>query len=219
MAKWILANGSAMALGFWTYLNLLMAIAFGLDFERWWSEAAVDGIENAERLLRLGSAIGLPLAGAVFTSLQAPLLRRTSVDLRWWILAGPLGFVGPLLVIWALTSIWGDIPGPVEPFTIVGGGLIGVGSLQWWSLRRRGVSSGRWLALWCLGLPLGMAAFMLVYTVVDSVLPGSIGWAAEVGLIGFAIGSVAAAASGRSLLSAIAPSAPVVETGSTPDED
>jgi len=31
-----------------------------------------------------------------------------------------IGFAVPALVIWPLTAIWGDIPGPVEPFTIVG---------------------------------------------------------------------------------------------------
>lgn len=209
LAKWILVNGAGMALGFWIYLNLLMVLAFGLDFEKYWSETAVEGIENPEQLLRLGSAIGLPLAGAAFTSLQAPLLRNTSVDLRWWILAGPSGFVIPLLVIWALTPVWGDIPGPVEPFTIVGGGLVGVAALQWWSLRRNGVSSKRWVILWCLGLPMGMVAFMLTYILVDSVfLSGSeqsISWAGEVGMIGFAIGSVAAAISGKSLRRAVSP--------------
>lgn len=212
LAKWILANGVGMALGFWTFVNLLMVVAFGLDFEKYWSEAAVEELDNAEQLLRWGAAIGLPLAGVVFTSFQATVLRRSSVDLRWWILAGPLGFVVPLLAIWALTAAWGNIPGPVEPFTIVGGGLVGVAALQWWSLRRKGVGSRRWLILWCLGLPLGMVAFMLVYTLLDAVvMPGSrfsIGWAWEVGLIGFAIGSVAAAASGRSLLRAIAVKTP-----------
>jgi hypothetical protein len=207
LMKWILANGTGMALGFWTFLHFLFAISFGLDFEKYWSEAAVEGIENDEQLLRWGAAIGLPLAGAVFTSIQAPFLRNTSIDLRRWILAGPLGFVVPLLVIWILTEAWGNIPGPVEPFTVVGGGLGGVAVLQWWSLRRKGVTSKRWLILWFLGLPLGMVGFMLGYSLLDAaILPGSefsIGWAWEVGLIGFAIGSVAAAVSGRSLLRAI----------------
>lgn len=209
LPKWALINGAGMALGFWTYINVLMALAFGLHFEEYWSEAAVAGLENSEHLLRVGSAIGLPLAGVVFTSLQAPLLRKSSVDLRWWILAGPVGFIIPLTVIWLLTAIWGNIPGPVEPFTIVGGGLVGVAALQWWSLRLKGVSSKRWLILWCLGLPLGMVAFMLAYMVLDAlIIPDSeysIAWAAEVGLIGFAIGGVAAAVSGRSLLNAISP--------------
>ena len=216
LAKWILANGTGMALGFWTFLHLLFAISFGLDFEKYWSETAVEGIENAEQLLRWGAAIGLPLAGAVFTSFQAPFLRNSSVDLRRWILAGPLGFLVPLLVIWILTEAWGNIPGPVEPFTIVGGGLVGVAVLQWWSLRRKGMASKRWLILWCLGLPLGMVAFMLGYILLDAVIlpssKSSIGWAWEVGLIGFAIGSVAAAVSGKSLLRAISKETPVPGT-------
>lgn len=123
-AKWIVINGAGMALGFWTFLYVLFALAFGMDFDRYWSEAAAEGIENSEQILRLGLILGLPLAGAVFTSLQATVLRECSVDLRWWILAGPVGFAVPALLIWPLTAIWGDIPGPVEPFTIVGGGLV-----------------------------------------------------------------------------------------------
>jgi hypothetical protein len=212
LPRWILANGTGMALGFWTFLHFLFAISFGLDFEKYWSETAVEGIENDEQLLRWGAAIGLPLAGAVFTSFQAPFLRASSVDIRWWILAGPLGFVVPMLVIWILTEAWGDLPGPVEPFTIVGGGLLGVAVLQWLSLRRKGVTSKRWLILWFLGLPLGMIAFMLGYVLLDAViLPSSefsIAWAWEVGLIGFTVGSVAAAVSGKSLLRAISKATP-----------
>lgn len=99
LAKWVLANGVGMALGFWTFVHLLFVLAFGLDFGKYWSETAVEGLENAEQILASVAAIGLPLAGAVFTSIQAPLLRNTAVDLKWWILAGPLGFVLPLLVI------------------------------------------------------------------------------------------------------------------------
>jgi hypothetical protein len=213
LTKWILTNGTGMALGFWTFLHVLFAISFGLDFEKYWSETAVEGIENDEQLLRWGAAIGLPLAGAVFTSFQAPFLRNSSVDLRWWILAGPLGFVVPLLVIWIVTEAWGNLPGPVEPFTVVAGGLGGVAVLQWWSLHREGVTSKRWLILWFLGLPLGMVAFMLGYLLLDVViLPSSrssIGWAWEVGLIGFAIGGVAAAVSGKALLRAISKEAPL----------
>lgn len=203
LATWILLNGIGMALAFLTFLHVLFALAFGLDFERYWSESAVEGIENAEQIMRLGLVIGLPLAGAVFTSVQATFLRRSNVDLRTWILSGPIGFVLPAILIWPLTTIWGDIPGPVEPFTIVAGGLVGTAVLQWLALRRRGMASKRWLILWCVGLPLGMIAFMLAYLLLDTVL--SIGWAGEVALIGFAIGGCAAAVSGRALLGAVHP--------------
>ena len=201
LTKWILASGTGMALGFLTFLNVLFALAFGLEFELYWSDTAVEGIEDAERLLRLGLIIGLPLAGAIFTSFQAVVLRNSSINLRSWILAGPFGFLLPLLFVWPFTAIWGDIPGPVEPFTIVGGGLIGTAVFQWWSLYRNGMESKRWLILWVIGLPLGMVAFMVAYTLIDMVF--SVGWAAEVGLIGFAIGSCAAALSGRALLRTI----------------
>lgn len=210
LATWVFLNGIGMALAFLTFLHVLFALAFGLDFERYWSQSAVEDLENAEQVMRLGLVIGLPLAGAVFTSVQATFLRRYAVDLRSWILAGPLGFVLPLLVIWPLTAIWGDIPGPVEPFTIVAGGLVGTAVFQWLALRRRGIESKRWLILWCVGLPLGMVAFMLGYLLLDTV--ASIGWAAEVALIGFAIGGGAAAVSGTALLGTISvtPSSPAV---------
>lgn len=197
LPRWILANGIGMALGFLAFLHVLFALAFGLDFELYWSETAVEEVENAERLLRLGLAVGLPLAGVIFTSCQAIVLRRSPVDLRAWILSGPIGFGAVLLFIWPLTSIWGDIPGPVEPFTIVGGGLLAVGVLQWLTLRRGGMNRARWLALWILGLPLGMVVFMGVYLVIDLVV--TVGWAGEVTLIGFSIGSSAAVVSGRAL--------------------
>jgi hypothetical protein len=201
LIKWILASGAGMALGFLMFINILFFLAFGFEFERYWIEPSEGDVENAEQILRRGLAIGLPLAGAIFTSFQAVLLRRSAVDLRLWVLAGPLGFIVPVLLIWPFTAIWGDIPGPVEPFTIVGGGLIGVAFFQWYPLRRKGMGSKRWLFLWISGLPLGMIAFMGAYILIDLVL--SIGWAAEIGLIGFATGGCAAALSGRALLRAI----------------
>lgn len=190
-------NGAGMALAFLTFLHVLFVLAFGFDVERYWSEVAVESIANAERLLRVGLAIGLPLAGVVFSTFQATALRHSSVPLRSWILTGPVGFVLPALLIWPFTAVWGDIPGPVEPFTIVGGALVGTGVLQWLTLRRKGMRSVRWLVLWILGIPFGMVAFAAAYVVLDLVV--DINWAAEVGLIGFGIGSCAAAASGRAL--------------------
>jgi len=190
-----------MALGFLMFINILFFLAFGFEFERYWIDPSERGLENQDQVLRRGLLIGLPLAGTILTSFQAVLLRRSAVDLRLWVLAGPLGFIVPVLLIWPFTTIWGDIPGPVEPFTIVGGGLIGIAFFQWYSLRRKGIGSKRWLFLWISGLPLGMIAFMGTYLLIDLVL--SIGWAAEVGLIGFATGACAAALSGRALLRAI----------------
>ena len=201
LGKWILASGTGMALGFLAFLYVLFFLGFGFDFDLYWSETAVESIEDPERLLRLGLVIGLPLAGAIFTSFQAVVLRNSSVDLRLWILAGPAGFILPLLFIGPFVAIWGDIPGPVEPFTIVGGGLIGTAVFQWWSLYRRGMESKRWLILWVIGLPLGMVASGVAYYLIGLVSP--VGWAAQVGLIGFAVGSCAAAVSGRTLLRTI----------------
>lgn len=200
MTKWILANGVGMALGFLAFVNVVFFTAFGFQFELYWTEAQ-DDLENAEELLRLALVLGLPLAGAIFTSSQATVLRRVPVNRRLWILTGPIGFVVPLFLIWPFTAIWGDIPGPVEPFTIVAGGLVGTAVFQWWTLHRKGMGSKHWLLLWSAGLPMGAVVFMLAYTLIDMVY--SISWAAEVALIGFAIGSSAAALSGRALMRAV----------------
>ena len=212
LAKWILANGIGMALGFLAFVQLLMFLSFGLDFELHWSTEAVKqwGEENpdkVERLLRIGLVVGLPLAGAVLAGCQAWVLRGRLSRLWQWILCGPAGFAVMILVIWPFTAIWGNIPGPVEPFTIVGGGLLAAGAFQSLLLRRRGIQATRWLVLWIIGLPLGMLVFMLAYMLLDTVIaPGerwSIGWAVELALIGFSIGGTAAAISGKPLFRAI----------------
>jgi hypothetical protein len=75
-------------------------------------------------------------------------------------------------------------------------------------LHRRGMKSRRWLLFWSAGLPLGAVVFMLAYMLISTVY--SIGWASEVGLIGFAIGSTAAALSGRALFQTISVEASAV---------
>jgi hypothetical protein len=212
LVQWTIANAIGMSLGFLAFIQTLMFLAFGLDFGLHWSSEVVEkfGAENPEyiqRLLRIGLAVGLPLSGAIFTSCQALVVRGLLPRVRTWILAGPLGFAAVILLIWPFTAIWGDIPGPVEPFTIVGGGLLMTAGIQWWSLSRRNIAATRWLFLWLAGLPLGMVLFMLGYTLLDAVIfPGSeysISWAGEVALIGFFIGGTAAAISGKSLFRAI----------------
>jgi hypothetical protein len=212
LLRWTIANATGMALGFLAFIQILMFLAFGLDFGLHWSSEVVDkwaaeNPEDAERLLRIGLVAGLPLAGAVVSSSQAWALRGRLSRLWQWILCGPAGFAVMILVIWPFTAIWGDLPGPVEPFTIVGGGLLVTAILQWWFLRRQGIAAKRWLVLWVAGLPLGIVVFMLAYTVLDAVIfPGaenSIAWAGEVALIGLFIGGTAAAISGKPLFRAI----------------
>lgn len=206
MLRWVLANAIGMSLGFLAFVQTLMFLAFGLDFGRHWSSEGVEHLtaenpEYVERLLRIGLVVGLPLAGAIFTSCQALILRRLLPSVRTWILAGPLGFATVILLIWPFTAIWGDLPGPVEPFTIVGGGLLTTAVIQWFSLRRRGIAATRWLVLWLVGLPLGMVVFMGIYMLMDLVV--SVGWAGEVALIGFCVGGTAAKLSGKPLFRAI----------------
>lgn len=206
LLRWAIANAIGMSLGFLAFVQILMFLSFGLAFEQHWSNEAVENFaaenpEYAERLLRIGLVVGLPLAGAVFTSCQALIMRKLLPSVRTWIVAGPLGFAAVILLIWPFTAIWGDLPGPVEPFTIVGGGLLTAAIIQWLSLRRRGIVATRWLVLWLVGLPLGMAVFMGIYTLMD--LVASVGWAGEVGLIGFCLGGTAAALSGKPLFRVI----------------
>ena len=212
LVAWTIANAIAMSLGFLVFIQTLMFLSFGLNFEPHWSSQSVDNFaaenpEAAEQMLRTGLLIGLPLAGAILASGQALVMQRVLPRVRTWILAGPLGFASIIALIWPLTAIWGDIPGPVEPFAIVAGGLLMTGVIQWWQLRRMGISATRWLVLWLAGLPLGMVVFMLVYTLLDRVVfpdsEYSIGWAVEVALIGLFIGGTAAAISGKSLFRAM----------------
>jgi hypothetical protein len=216
LLPWTLANALGMALGFLTFIQTLNFIGFGFEFESHWSEAAIEAWAaahpaNAERVFRLGLMLGLPLAGTIFTACQAWVLRG---DLRrpWlWVSCGAAGFLVPILVIWPLTAIWGDIPGPVEPFTIVGGGLLGVAILQWLLLRRRGVYVTRWLVLWIVGLPLGMVVFVVVVGAAKLLIGAWPPWPLEIALYGVFIGGSAAAVSGRALLARIESRSPADE--------
>jgi hypothetical protein len=206
LVRWALANAIGMTLGFLAFVEVPFFLAFGFDFELHWSSDAVAAVtrenpEWAERVLRIALAVGLPLTGAIFTSCQALVLHGLLPRVRTWILTGPLGFAAVILLVWPFTAIWGDIPGPVEPFTIVGGGLTFLASFQWLILRRRNIAARRWLVLWIAGLPLGMVVFIGAYTLIDLVVP--ISWAAEVALIGFFIGGTAAALSGNALFRAL----------------
>ena len=201
---WILANAFGMSLGFLVFIQTLMFLAFGLDFANHWSAAAVEGLEDSERLLHIGLAIGLPLAGTTLATSQAWALRGRLSSLWQWVLCGPAGFAVMILVIWPFTAIWGDIPGPVEPLTIVGGGLLMTGMLQWLLLRRRGIDANRWLLLWIVGLPLGFLVTAAVIYGTGEVV-GYPPWPLEIALVGFIIGGTAAAVSGRTLHGRISP--------------
>lgn len=211
--RWTLANAFGMMLGFLTFIQTLMFLSFGIDFGRHWSMEEVMnlgeivGQVEMERLLRIGLLVGLPLAGAVVAGCQAWALRGHFNSLWQWMLCAPAGFAVMILTIWPFTAIWGSIPGPVEPFTIVGGGLLASAIFQWLLLRRRSVRATWWLVLWILGLPLGMIVFMFVYTLLDAVIvtgeQWSISWAGEIALYGLCIGGTAAAISGIPLFQAI----------------
>lgn len=218
LVRWTLANAVGMSLGFLTFLQTLMFLTFGLDFDLHWSAEAVEAKtaevgSEADRLNLIYHMIALPTMGAVLATFQAWILRDRLSRIWQWILCWPAGFVTVSLVIWSLREVWGDIPGPVEPFLILGVGLLAGGLLQWLLLRRRGIHATRWLVLWTLGMPLGMAVYLLVNTIIHFglVVPGvldTISWALDVTTIGFCIGGTAAAISGKALFRAISPDAP-----------
>lgn len=214
---WIAANAMGMALGFLTFLEVLNFLAFGFDFSLHWSEEALEGLENPEPLLRLGLGIGLPLAGALLAACQAWVLRGYLPRLWPWILCGPAGFLVPILVIWPLREIWGHIPGPVEPFAVVGGGMLGAGILQWLLLRRRGVDATRWLVLSMVGLPLGMVVFMGVVGAARLVVGAWPPWPLVIFLIGAFIGGTAGAVSGNVLLRRLSSQTEPTASGSPRD--
>ena len=201
LVLWTLANAIGMMLGFLAFLEVLMFIGFGLNFKLHWSSDAVEGIENPERLFAIGLAVGLPLAGAIFTLCQAFVLRGRLPQVRYWILAGPVGFASVIVLVWPFREIWGKIPGPVEPFTIVGGGLLMSAVLQWLSLRRQDIEANRWFVLWIIGLPIGRIMCTGIYLLINLVV--SVSWAGEVALVGFFIGGTAAAVSGTALFRSI----------------
>ena len=57
LTRWILANGVGMALGFLAFVNIVFFVAFGLQFELYWTEPQ-DDLENAEELLRRALVLG-----------------------------------------------------------------------------------------------------------------------------------------------------------------
>ncbi len=190
-------------MGFVFFVELLNLLAFGLDFSLHWSQEAVESIEDPEPVFRLGLILGLPMAGLLVTSCQVWVLRRFLS--RWWpwLLSGPAGFGLLILLVWPLREVWGKLPGAVEPFSIVGGGLLATGVLQWLTLRRQGVTRIRWLVLWIVGLPVGMLVSAIVIMGSGKIV-GYPPWPLELALIGLFVGGTAAVLSGKALFGEIA---------------
>lgn len=121
-----------------------------------------------------------------------------------------------LILVWPLAElgIWGNIPGPVEPFGIVGGGLLMMASMQWLLLRRGGISAARPLLFWIAGIPLGMAVSIVVLLVWMDVFQAGVPWAAEIAVYGLMVGGMAALVSGQALYDAIMQSRSSMPVGS-----
>lgn len=67
-----------MSLAFLAFIQTLLVLTFGLNFELHWSSELVENLEEveAERLLRIGLAVGLPLAGMIFTSWMKTIIAQ-----------------------------------------------------------------------------------------------------------------------------------------------
>jgi hypothetical protein len=142
---------------------------------------------------------GFVVFGLAVSAAQLAVLRQR-VRAAAWLATGGLGFLGVgLALLWPLSAVRaGNIPGPVEPFTIVllGGGLTGI--LQSQYLRRRGLLRGAWVGRWLLGLVIGCGASLAVFLalgVLGLLLPGlNPRWGGTMAIFGLVVGLAAGAA-------------------------
>ena len=97
----------------------------------------------------------------------------------------------------------GNIPGPVEPiiFTVGGGSLAGI--CQYISMRSQGIFAGKWLALWIVGLIVGLVPTALFFFLVEGLLDIAVNWPVQLFLSGFIVAGVAALMSGKALFNAL----------------
>ena len=123
-----------------------------------------------------------------------------------------MGFSVIAVVIWPLIylGIWGNIPGPVEPLTLLIGGGSLAGVAQFTLLRRQNVNASKWLGFWILGLVLSVIPTALVFTLLAGPLGVTPSWPVEVGLTGLLVGGFAALVSGKALMQCLPQQEPVI---------
>jgi hypothetical protein len=183
--RWTLANSLGMSLGFLASQQFLMFYDHGLNFEMHWVFGA--DIDMSENAILLGKGIGLAIFGSVFSLGQALILKQYLPKIWAWVLNGALGYIVVVLIMWPLIGIWGSIPGPVEPLTIVLGGTLFMLILQWSYLRKRGIKPARPILWFAAGALLGVVPlFLLFYFIL-----GDIPWALEICIMGLIIGGCA----------------------------
>ena len=89
-----------------------------------------------------------------------------------------------ILIVYPFSSVWGDIPGPVEPFAIVFGGAVITLILQWRYLKKNGLAPGKLFLWYLLGILIGLIGLFVLYLVGLNV-----SWALEIAIIGLITGA------------------------------
>jgi len=183
--RWTFANALGMSLGFLSLIQFLMFYQYGLDFEKHWIFGAdIDMSENAQLIL---IGIGLAIFGSVFSLAQALILKQYLPKVWPWVLYGALGYMVVLLIIWPFISIWGSIPGPVEPLTLVLGGTLFMLVLQWRYLKKQGVEPARPILWFGAGFLLGLLPVVLLFMFIWPNVP----WGVDIAIMGVLMGGAA----------------------------
>jgi hypothetical protein len=183
--KWTLANVLGMSLGFLSAIQFLMFYEYGLDFDKHWSSGSGLGQSEMDRLISIG--LGLAIFGAIFSSAQAIILNQYLPKVWTWVLYGAIGYMVVLLIIWPFIGIWGSIPGPVEPLTLVLGGTLFMLVLQWRYLKKQGVEPARPILWFGAGFLLGLLPVNLLFMFIWSNVP----WGVDIAIMGVLVGGAA----------------------------
>ena len=196
--SWSIANAIGLSLGFLAFIQTLMFYAYGFNFDLHWDIEADENSPQDTVYLITGLALGLSVFGLVYTSFQAIVLRSYLQNIWQWIAFGAVGFLLILLIILPFLSIWGHIPGPVEPFAIVFGGTLFTLLLQFRYLRKQGIAPARPILWYVVGIVAGLAILFLLY------LAGmNVSWPLAVAFIGFVVGCSAGVFSAKHFYKAL----------------
>lgn len=165
--------------------------------------------------------VALGVFGGIVGWFQSRVLRRY-VPVLPWVAATATGFVAILCFeIVERHVVVGPHAGPVEPLMISIGGSTIAGLAQWSVLRRLDIAAGRWLAMWIVGVVVGVGAAVAVIMGLEAAILGlrlvdpeslsgvvarAVAWGAMLLILGLVTGAVAGAISARALNSSLAAS-------------
>jgi hypothetical protein len=183
--RWTLANALGMSIGFLSAIQFLMFYEYGLDFDKHWSSGSGLGLSEIDRLISIG--LGLAIFGAIFSFAQAIILNQYLPKIWRWVIYGALGYMVVLLIIWPFIGIWGSIPGPVEPLTLVLGGTLFMLVLQWRYLKKLGVKPARPILWFGAGFLLGLLPVNLLFMFIWPNVP----WGVDIAIMGVLVGGAA----------------------------